>query len=57
VLFDPEMAALTATVSDLKAMRNGSKQIVYEVYGNYVEGVEKDGGSVLEYFGNDFISL
>ena len=51
------MAALTATVSDLKAMRNGSKQIVYEVYGNYVEGVEKDGGSVLEYFGNDFISL
>ena len=35
----------------------GSKKMVYEVYGNYVEGLEKDAGNILEYFGNDFISL
>jgi len=29
--------------------------MVYEVYGNYVEGLERDAESILEYFGRDFI--
>ncbi|MGC9964557.1 MAG: hypothetical protein ABSE08_04050 [Syntrophobacteraceae bacterium] len=35
----------------------GSKKMVYEVYGNYVEGLEKDADKILVYFGNDFINL
>ena len=31
-----------------------SKQMVYAVYGNYVEGLEKDGERIVEYFGRDF---
>jgi integrase len=38
-------------------MGHNSKQMVYEVYGNYVEGLEKDADQILEYFGNDFIGL
>ena len=38
-------------------MGHGSKKMVYEVYGNYVEGLEQDAGKILEYFGNDFITL
>jgi len=38
-------------------MGHGSKKMVYEVYGNYVEGLEKDAGRILEYFGKDFIGL
>jgi len=29
--------------------------MVYEVYGNYVEGLEEDGEKIFEYFGKDFI--
>ena len=38
-------------------MGHSSKKMVYEVYGNYVEGLEKDAGNILEYFGRDFIGL
>jgi len=38
-------------------MRNGSKKTAYEVYGNYVEGLEKEADKILEYFGGDFSSL
>jgi len=38
-------------------MGHGSKEMIYEVYGNYVEGLEKDAGKILDYFGNDFIGL
>lgn len=38
----------------VKLMGHASKQMVYEVYGNYVEGLEKDGERILEYFGRDF---
>jgi hypothetical protein len=31
--------------------------MIYEVYGNYVEGLEKDAGKILVYFGKDFIEL
>lgn len=41
----------------VKRMGHGSKKMVYEVYGNYVEGLEKDADKVLEYFGNDFNNL
>ena|SRR5208283_4973900 len=40
-----------------KCMRNGSKKTAYEVYGNYVEGLEKEADKILEYFGGDFSSL
>jgi integrase len=52
--------ALTVGLSPNKLVRlmgHGSKKMVYEVYGNYVEGLEKDAGQILEYFGNDFIGL
>ncbi|MCX5814397.1 MAG: tyrosine-type recombinase/integrase [Proteobacteria bacterium] len=39
----------------VKLMGHASKQMVYEVYGNYVEGLEKDGEKMLEYFGRDFV--
>ena len=40
-----------------KRMGHGSKKMVYEVYGNYVEGLEKDAGKILEYFGSNFKDL
>ena len=38
-------------------MGHGSKKMIYEVYGNYVEGLETDAGKILEYFGSDFKGL
>jgi integrase len=38
-------------------MGHGSKKMIYEVYGNYVEGLETDAGKILDYFGKDFIGL
>jgi integrase len=38
-------------------MGHGNKKMVYEVYGNYVEGLETDAGKIFEYFGKDFIGL
>ncbi len=37
-------------------MGHASKQMVYEVYGNYVEGLEEDAELIFEYFGEDFIT-
>jgi integrase len=39
----------------VKLMGHASKQMVYEVYGNYVEGLEEDGERIFEYFGKDFV--
>lgn len=36
-------------------MGHASKQMVYEVYGNYVEGLEEDAAGILNYFGRDFL--
>ena len=41
----------------VKRMGHGSKKMVYEVYGNYVEGLEKDADKIFGYFGNDFNDL
>lgn len=41
----------------VKLMGHSSKKTVYEVYGNYVEGLEKDAGKISDYFGNEFKSL
>ncbi|MCP4718198.1 MAG: tyrosine-type recombinase/integrase [Desulfobacteraceae bacterium] len=38
----------------VKLMGHGSKKMVYEVYGKYVEGLENDNGKIQEYFGHDF---
>lgn len=38
-------------------MGHGSKEMVYEVYGNYVEGLETDAGKISGYFGKDFLGL
>ena len=40
-----------------KLMGHGSKQMLYEVYGKYVEGLETDAGKILDYFGKDFKRL
>lgn len=37
-------------------MGHGSKQMVYDVYGNYVEGLENDRYKILAYVGKDFIA-
>jgi hypothetical protein len=34
---------------------HGSKKMIYEVYGNYMEGLETDAGQILGYFGKYFI--
>ena len=39
----------------VKLMGHASKQMIYEVYGNYVEGLEDDTEAILEYYGEDFI--
>ena len=38
-------------------MGHASKAMVYEVYGNYVEDLEKDAGLILDYFGKDYVGL
>jgi len=35
-------------------MGHGSKQMVYEVYGSYIPGVENDKEKIRDYFGEDF---
>lgn len=40
-----------------KLMGHASKQMIYEVYGKYVEGLETDAGRILDYFGKDFKRL
>lgn len=37
-------------------MGHGSKKMVYEVYGEYVEGLEHDREKILSYFGEDFVA-
>lgn len=36
-------------------MGHRDKKMVFEVYGNYVEGLEQDAEQILNYFGRDFI--
>ncbi len=35
-------------------MGHGSKQMVFEVYGSYIPGVENDKEKIRRYFGEDF---
>jgi len=35
-------------------MGHGSKQMVYEVYGQYIHGIENDKEKIRGYFGEDF---
>ena len=39
----------------VKLMGYASKQMVYEVYGNYVEGLEEDAEKIIDYVGRDFV--
>lgn len=39
----------------VQLMGHGSKQMVYEVYGDYIEGLEEDKDQILSYFGPDFL--
>ena len=39
----------------VRLMGHGSKEMVDRVYGHYLEGLEEDAVSILEYFGLDFI--
>jgi integrase len=50
--------SLTLRMDPLKLVRlmgHGSKQMVFDTYGNYVEGLEQDTLLILEYLGRDFI--
>ena len=38
----------------VRLMGHGSKKMIYEVYGDYIEGLEEDFWEILEYFGRDF---
>ena len=38
-------------------MGHSSKKMIYDVYGNYVQGLEEDAGKILGYFGKDFLGL
>ena len=51
--------SLTIGINPLRLfglMGHASKQMVYEVYGNYVEGLEEDAENIFDYFGQDFIT-
>jgi hypothetical protein len=37
-------------------MGHGSKKMIYEVCGDYIEGVEEDAETTYNYFGQDFIT-
>ena len=39
----------------VRLMGHGSKQMIYEVYGDYIEGLEEDFWLILEYYGRDFV--
>lgn len=50
--------ALTIKIDTNKLVRlmgHGSKQMIYEVYGDYIEGLEEDFWNILEYMGKDFV--
>lgn len=36
-------------------MGHGSKEMLYNVYGKYVQGLEADLDQILEYFGEDYL--
>ncbi len=38
-------------------MGHASKEMVFEVYGKYVEDLETDAGLILDYFGKDYAGL
>lgn len=40
----------------VKLMGHNTKKMIYEVYGDYVEGLEDDLMSILSYFGKDFVA-
>lgn len=37
-------------------MGHASKQMIYEVYGRFIEGLDEDREAIIEYFGEDFIN-
>ncbi len=39
----------------VKLMGHGSKQMVFEVYGNYIDGLERDFLGILNYLGRDYV--
>jgi integrase len=41
----------------VRLMGHGSKQMVFEVYGNYIDGLEKDYWDILNYFGKDYVEV
>ncbi len=38
----------------VRLMGHGTKKMIYEVYGDYIEGLEEDFWQILEYYGRDF---
>ena len=56
MLLGPNMPHLTE-MDPIKAKRNGSTKMAYEVYFNGVEGLQKYAGKLLECFGNPLNSL
>ena len=40
----------------VKLMGHASKQMIFEVYGNYVEGLEEDAEAIYRYFGADYLT-
>lgn len=38
-------------------MGHGSKKMVFDVYGNYAEGLERDYWDILNYFGKDYVEV
>jgi integrase len=41
----------------VRLMGHGSKKMVHEVCGDYIEGLEEDAWKILEYFGRDFLEI
>ena len=55
VEYSVNLATVLGCAAQWSLMGHGSKEMVYEVYGQYVEDLEKDKDKILGFFGEDFI--
>lgn len=46
-----------ATLQNTSLVGHSSKQMVFDVYGNCIDGLENDYWDVLNYFGKDYVEI
>ncbi|WP_202943491.1 hypothetical protein [Geobacter metallireducens] len=51
------VALMQTALRLVRLMGHGSKQMVFDVYGNYIDGLENDYWDVLNCFGKDYVEI